>query len=94
VLPHRNFEIFGFWGNLWTHGSTHRLAMDMGSAANERARQTVYSIRRWNFFKGFLVTSVQGEFSHRNFEIFGFGGTICTHGTSHRADRDMGVGAY
>jgi hypothetical protein len=34
------------------------------------------------------------EFPHRNFEIFGFGGTICTHDASHRAAMDMGVGAY
>jgi hypothetical protein len=57
----RDFEIFGFWGTLWTHGSTHRLAMDMGPAAHERARQIVYSIRRRYFFKEFLVTLVQGE---------------------------------
>jgi len=35
--------------------------MDMGPPANERARQTVHSIRRWIFFTGFLVTSGQGE---------------------------------
>jgi hypothetical protein len=46
---------------LESHGATHRDAMDMGLAANERARQTVYCIRRWIFFKRFLVTSVQGE---------------------------------
>jgi hypothetical protein len=37
---------------LWdisAHGSTHRPAMDMGVAANERGRQTTYSIRRWTF---------------------------------------------
>jgi hypothetical protein len=34
------------------------------------------------------------KFPHTNFEIFGFGGGICTHGSSHRPDRDMGVGAY
>ena len=46
---------------LESHESTHRHAMDMGPAANERGRQTVYSIRRWNFLKGFLATLVQGE---------------------------------
>ena len=46
---------------LGSHGSTHRLAMAMGPAANERARQTVSSIRRLIFFKRFLVTLVQGE---------------------------------
>ena len=35
--------------------------MDIGPTANERARQIVYSIRRWTFFKEFLATSVQGE---------------------------------
>jgi hypothetical protein len=57
------------------NGSTHRHAMDMGPMANERARQTVYSIRRWLFFKGFLVTSVQGErCSHTGISRFlGFG---------------------
>src|SRR6202035_3844870 len=43
------------------HRSTHRNARDMGPPANERARQTVSSIRRLIFFKRFLVTSVQGE---------------------------------
>jgi hypothetical protein len=35
--------------------------MDMGPMANERARQTVYSIRRWNFFKAILTTWCGGE---------------------------------
>ena len=34
------------------------------------------------------------EFPHTNFEIFGFGGSIWTHSSSHRLDRDMGVLAY
>ena len=46
---------------LGNHRSTHRPPMDMELTANERARQTVYSIRRWDFFKGFLGTLVQGE---------------------------------
>jgi hypothetical protein len=24
VLPHRNFEIFGFWVTLWTHDDRYR----------------------------------------------------------------------
>jgi hypothetical protein len=47
--------------NILSHGSTHRNAMDMGLAANERARQIVYSIRRWNFFKGFWHSWGRGE---------------------------------
>ena len=34
------------------------------------------------------------EFSHTNFEIFGFWGTLVTHRSSHRPDRDMGIGTY
>jgi hypothetical protein len=33
------------------HGSTHRLAMDMGVLPNERGHQTTYTIRRWSFLK-------------------------------------------
>jgi hypothetical protein len=29
-IPHTNFEIFGFWGSIWTNGANHRLAMAMG----------------------------------------------------------------
>jgi hypothetical protein len=47
-----------------------------------------------DFFKGFLATPVQGEISPRNFEIFGFWGTICTHDGSHRPAMDMEVLAY
>jgi hypothetical protein len=39
---------------LWdisAHGSTHRLAMDMGVAANERGRQTTYTVKRGTFLK-------------------------------------------
>jgi hypothetical protein len=35
--------------------------MDMGVGAFERGRQTVYFIRRGNYFKGFLGTLVQGQ---------------------------------
>jgi hypothetical protein len=60
---------------LESHGSTHSNAMDMGPTANDRARQTVSSIRRWVFLKGFLGTSVQGErCSHTGISRFlGFG---------------------
>jgi hypothetical protein len=71
-----------------------RHAMDMGPTANERACQTVYSIRWSIFFNGFLVTLVQGEISHQNFEIFGFWGTLVMHRSSHRPAMDMGVGTY
>jgi hypothetical protein len=33
------------------------------------------------------------EFPHRNFEIFGVGGHICAHGSTHRLDIQTGVGA-
>jgi hypothetical protein len=33
--------------------------MDMGVVASERAHQTTYNMRRWDFFKWFLGTSVQ-----------------------------------
>ena len=63
---------------LGSHGSTHRLDKDMGPAANERARQTVSSIRRLTFFKRFLVTSVQGERgSHTGISRFLGLGELC-----------------
>jgi hypothetical protein len=34
--------------------------MDMGHTAHERERQTVYSIRRWNFFKWFWCSWCRG----------------------------------
>ena len=34
------------------------------------------------------------EFSHTIFEIFGFGGTLVRHRSSHRPDRDTGVDTY
>ena len=34
------------------------------------------------------------EFSHTNFEIFVFGGSIWTNGSSNRPAMDMGVLAY
>jgi hypothetical protein len=47
------------------------------------------------FLRGFgIVGAGVWEFSHRNFEIFGFGGTICTNSASHRPAMDMGVLAH
>ena len=43
-FPHTNFEIFGFWGTIWTHGSRYRPDRDMGVGTYQRARQTTYSI--------------------------------------------------
>jgi hypothetical protein len=70
--------------------------MDMGAAANERARQTVYSIRRWIFFKEFLVTLVQGErcfprdLRPETTKLQGGKSRILSHGSTHRPAMDMG----
>jgi hypothetical protein len=45
-------------------------------------------------WSSWLVGAGLCEISHRNLEIFGFGGTICTHRSIHRPAMDMGVGAY
>jgi hypothetical protein len=46
--------------------------MDMGPVADERGRQTTYSIRRWIFFKGFLVTFGRGNCGNGAIlEVFG-----------------------
>jgi hypothetical protein len=82
--------------NIMSHGSTHRNAMDMVPAANERARQTVYSIRRWDFFKGFLGTSVQGErcfprdLRPETTKLQGGKPAVGSHGSTHRLAMDMG----
>ena len=69
--------------------------MDMGPTANERRRQTVCSIRWSIFLRGSsLFGAGVWEFPHRNFEIFGFGGTIWTHGSSYRPAMHMGVLVY
>jgi hypothetical protein len=34
------------------------------------------------------------KFPHRNFEIFGFGGTICTHRSMYRPAMTIGVPTY
>jgi hypothetical protein len=44
---------------LWdisAHGSTHRPAMDIGVAANERGHQTTYLVSRWTITKVILAT--------------------------------------
>jgi hypothetical protein len=48
-------KISKIW-DICAHGSTHRPAMDMGVAANERGHQTTYSIRRWTFSNVILAT--------------------------------------
>jgi hypothetical protein len=46
-------------------------------------------------FKEFLAIWSRGlEVSHRNFEIFGVGGTICTHRSRYRPAMAVGVGAH
>jgi hypothetical protein len=52
-------------GTLETHRSTHRLARDMGLAANERARQTAYIVKRLIFFNVILATWCRGEWGNR-----------------------------
>jgi hypothetical protein len=54
-FPHRNFEIFGFGGTIWTNGFSHRLAMAMGVLECSRGRQTTYSISRTTFLEGILA---------------------------------------
>jgi hypothetical protein len=84
---------------LGSHGSTHRHAMNMGLMANERARQTVYSSRRWNFFKWLLVTLVQGEgcfprdLRPETTKLQGGKSRILSHGSTHGKAIDMGAAA-
>ena len=54
-------KLQGGKSDIMSHDATHRQAMDMGPPAYERARQTAYTVKRLNFFNGFLVTLVQGE---------------------------------
>jgi hypothetical protein len=58
-----------------SHGSTHRHAMDMGSMANERARQTAYTVKRLNFFEVILATLCRGKWGNRPI-LEGFGSRI------------------
>ena len=41
--------------NILSHGSTHRLAMDMGVLPNDRGHQTAYTVKRLNFFMVILA---------------------------------------
>jgi hypothetical protein len=61
--------------NILSHGSTQGNAMDMGVAANERAHQTAYTMKRLNFFKRFLVTLCRGMCKNRPFLVV-FGSQI------------------
>jgi hypothetical protein len=47
--------------NILSHGSTHSAAMDMGLVANERGRQTTYSIRRLYFLEVILGIWCRGK---------------------------------
>jgi hypothetical protein len=47
--------------HIMSHDATHSHARDMGPTAYERARQTAYTVKRLNFFKGFLVTFCRGN---------------------------------
>jgi hypothetical protein len=48
-----------------SHGSTQRNAMDMGQTANERARQTAYTVKRLSFFEVILGTLCRGKWGNR-----------------------------
>jgi hypothetical protein len=46
--------------------------MGVGVVSNERARQTAYTVKRLNFFKGFLATLCKGLWGNQPiFEVFG-----------------------
>jgi hypothetical protein len=65
-------KLLGGETNILSHGSTHSNAMDMGLAANERGRQTTYSMRRMNFFTVILAIRCRGMCKNRPiFEVFG-----------------------
>jgi hypothetical protein len=58
--------------NILSHGSTHRQDRDMGPPANERARQTTYTVKRLNFSNVILVTLCKGKWGNRPiFGVFG-----------------------
>jgi hypothetical protein len=55
-----------------SHGTTHRHAMDMGLAANERGCQIPYTIRTLEFLKGIWGTLGDRMCKNRpKFEVFG-----------------------
>jgi hypothetical protein len=49
-------KLQGGKSRILSHGSTHSNAMDMGLGANERGRQTTYSIRTLYFLEVILAT--------------------------------------
>jgi hypothetical protein len=58
--------------DILSHRSTHSNSMDMEPAANERGRQTTYSIRRGDFSKVILATCSRGMSKNRpKLGIFG-----------------------
>ena len=73
--------------------------MDMGLVANERGRQTVYSIRRLDFFKVITAILVQGrrglprDLRPETTKLVGGKSRIMSHGSMQRIARDMGVAA-
>ena len=56
VICMETMKLQGGKPNILGHGSTHRNAMDMGPAANERGRQTTYSIRTLYYLEVILGT--------------------------------------
>jgi hypothetical protein len=80
---------------LGSHGFTHRHAMNMGPVANERAHQTVYSIKWRGFFKWFLDALVQGEkglqrdLQPETTKLQSGKSRILSHGSTHRHAIDM-----
>ena len=71
--------------NIVSHESTQGNAMDMGPTANERGRQTAYTVKRLNFFMVILVILCRGNWGNRPiFEVFGSrinGETCYGHGS-------------
>jgi hypothetical protein len=58
---HHHRKLQGGKSDIMSHDATHSHARDMGPTAYERARQTAYTVKRLNFFKGFLVTFCRGN---------------------------------
>jgi hypothetical protein len=54
-------KLLGGKTNILSHGSTHSNAIDMGPPANERGRQTTYTIRRLDYLEVILTTWCRGE---------------------------------
>jgi hypothetical protein len=94
-FSHRNFEIFRFGGNICAHDATHRLDIQTGVGASERAYQTVY-YASWSIFLRGSGASGAGlwKFPTGISKFLGVWGSLVRHRSSHRPDRDMGVGTY